>query len=186
MNVEEFMLDDIEVQKAVVEALAADKAEQCEKLEALSLENERLKSELAKRIDQLDEMKKEFEKVGDLLLKNETSETSNKISLLDRLPELNDRFQGETRDHVLEVLCEAREDAEKDGRLRRAQILESVLLANEPVGTLAKKRAELEKLFTQNANILNGAVIEELTRRGISHKKGEEYLLPSEIIKRVY
>ena len=61
-----------------------------------------------------------------------------------------------------------------------------MLAANEPNGTLAKRRVELEKLFADNANILSGTVIEELKKRGISHKHGEEYLLPSEIVKRTY
>ena len=87
---------------------------------------------------------------------------------------------------VIEVIKEAREAAEKDGRLRRAQILEGVLLTNEPVGNLAQKRQMLEKLFTENGNILSGVVISELDKCGISYKKGEEYLLPSEILKRTY
>jgi len=186
MNVEEFMPDDLDVQKAVVESLAADKAEQDEKLERLTGENARLKSEVARINERLAEMKKALENVGDVLAKNSEGEGSNKIALLDRDPELSDRYVGETRDHVLEVIVEARDAAEKDGRLRRAQILESVLLANEPVGNLAKKRMELEKIFTENANIINGTVIEELAKRGISHKKGEEYLLPDEILKRTY
>jgi len=186
MNVEEFMPDDLDVQKAVVESLAADKAEQNEKLEALVSENARLKSERAKLEEQIAEMKKALENVGEVLLKNAEGTASNKVALLDRDPEIDDRFPGETRDHVLEVIRDAREAAEKDGRLRRAQVLESVLLANEPVGNLSKKRAELEKYFSDNANIMSGPVIEELKRRGISHKKGEEYLLPGEILKRVY
>lgn len=186
MNVEEFMPSDLDVQKAVVEELAADKAEQDEKLASLIQENSNLKSQISKLEGQISEMKKALENVGEVLAKNAEDSASNKIALLDRDPELNDRFPGETRDHVLEVLREARETAEKDGRIRRAQILESVLVVNDTVGTLAKKRAELEKIFTDNANILNGPVIEELTKRGISHKKGEEYLLTSEILKRVY
>jgi len=186
MTVEEFMPDDLDVQKAVVESLAADKAEQDEKLEKLMRENARLKSEVTKRDEQIAEMKKALENVGEVLAKNAEGHESSKIALLDRDVDLNDRFQGETRDHVLEVIAEAREAAEKDGRLRRAQILESVLVANEPVGELAKKRAEIKKIFVENANIVNGPVIEELTKRGITHKNGEEYLLPSEIIKRVY
>jgi len=186
MNVEEFMPDDLDVQKAVVESLAADKAEQDEKLEKMIVENARLKSEIAQRDEKIAEMKKALENVGEVLARNSEGEGSNKVALLDRDTELNDRFVGETLDHVLEVISEARAKAEKEGRLRRAQILESVLVANEPVGTLAKKRAELEKLFVDNANIVNGPVIEELTKCGISHKNGEEYLLPSEIMKRVY
>jgi len=186
MNVEEFMSNDLDVQKAVVESLAADKAEQDEKLERLISENARLKSELAKREDQMAEMRRALENVGDVLAKNAEGNCSSKIALLDRDPELADRFVGETHDHVLEVIREARDAAEKEGRLRRAQVLEGILVANEPVGNLAKNRAELTKLFTENSNIINGPVIDELVKRGISHKNGEEYLLPSEILKRIY
>ena len=71
----------------------------------------------------------------------------NALALLDREMELPDRFPGETRDHVLEVIKEARDAAEKDGRRRRAQLLEGVLVANEPNGGLSKKRMALEKFF---------------------------------------
>jgi len=186
MNVEEFLPDDLDVQKAVVESLAADKAEQGEKLDALRCENEKLKSELSKLKDRITELKNSLEKFGDILAKNAESEGSNKVALLDRDIEIDDRFPGETRDHVLEVISEARTLAEKEGRHRLAQVLEGVLTANEPVGTLAKNRAELQKFFSDNANILSGPVIAELENRGISYKKGDDYLLPSEILKRIY
>ena len=65
-------------------------------------------------------------------------------------------------------------------------MLEGVLAANEPEGTLAKKRAALEKLFAENGSIVSGPVIEQLEKMGISHKNGDEYLLPAEIINRNY
>ena len=186
MNVEEFIPDDLDVQKAVVESLAADKAEQDEKLEKLLKENNSLKSELAQLKNKLEEMKAALENVGDVLAKNAETELSSKVTLLERDVEINDRFQGETHDHVLEAIKEARDVAEKEGRLRHAQLLESVLLANQPAGNLEKKRKALEKFFNDNGNILSGPVIQELEKCGISHKKGEEYLLPAEIIKRTY
>lgn len=192
--------EEIDVQKAVVESLAADKAEQDEvisllkqskaeqeiKIGSLRANNAALQSEVNTLRKKLQQALIELGKVGDLLAKNAEGDGSNKISLLDRNIELDDRFEGETRDHVIEVLREARDAAEKAGRTRRAQILESVLVVNEPHGELARRRAELEKLFTDNANLINGLVIQELEKRGISHKKGEEYLLPSEIIARTY
>lgn len=192
--------EEIDVQKAVVESLAADKAEQDEvisflkqskaeqeiKIGSLRANNAALQSEVNTLRKKLQQALNELEKVGDLLAKNADGDGSNKIALLDRNIELDDRFEGETRDHVIEVLREARDAAEKAGRVRRAQILESVLVVNEPHGELARRRAELEKLFADNANLLNGLVIQELEKRGISHKKGEEYLLPSEIIARTY
>ena len=177
---------ELDVQKAVVESLAADKAEQDERIVTLQKENAALKSELAQLQAKQEEMKAALEKVGDVLAKNTEAEGSSKIALIDRDPELDDRFPGETRDHVLEVIREARDAAERDGRLRRAQVLESVLVANEPVGKLAEKRAALEKFFNANANIMSGPVIAELEKCGISYKNGETYLLPGEILKRTY
>lgn len=212
--------ENIDVQKAVVESLAADKAVQDEKISELEKENGSLKSEKealereiatlrdeinslkAKLVDEseVNSLKKEVErlrakcseqaaelgKMGDVLSRNSETELSNKVALLDRDTDIPDRFPGETREHVLEVIAEARKAAEAEGRVRRAQLLEGVLITNEAEGTLAEKRSQLEKLFSDNANILSGPVIEELEKMGISHKKGEDYLLPSEIIKRTY
>ncbi|MBQ0032108.1 MAG: hypothetical protein KBT68_04820 [bacterium] len=178
--------EELDVQKAVVESLAADKAVQDERIIALQKENYLLKSEVSGLKSSLDEAKVALARVGDVLAANAETEASNKIALIDRDPELDDRFPGETRDHVLEVIREARDAAEKDGRIRRAQVLESVLVANEPVGKLAEKRTELEKFFNDNANVMSGPVIAQLEKLGISHKNGEDYLLPGEILKRTY
>lgn len=186
MNVEEFIPDDLDVQKAVVESLAADKAEQDEKLQKIEKENTELKAEIEALKIKIDEMKKALVNVGDVLAKNTEGVESSRIALLERNPEIDDNFMGETHDHVIEVIKEARDTAEKEGRIRKAQILESILVINEPVGNLSKNRSELEKLFNDNGNILSGPVINELEKRGISHKKGEEYLLPNEILKRTY
>lgn len=224
---EESMSDSIDVQKAVVESLAADKAEQDEKIaeltrengelksanESLKAENEKLRSEMLTLSSEKSSLKMKLietgdltslknevaklrvkcaeqlaalEKVGDVLSKNSDTPLSSKVSLLDRDEEIPDRFPSETREHVLEVIAEARKKAEEEGCVRRAQLLEGVLLANEPEGTLAEKRAQLEKIFAANGNIVSGPVIEELEKLGISHKNGESYLLPSEIIKRTY
>ena len=212
MNFEEFITDDkpadevsneleepveLEVQKAVVESLAADKAEQDEQIARLRKENEELRrtleeitsanpesdGKIEKLQKQVDDLRQTLTGYGDVLAKNAEENTSTQIALLDRDVEISDRFPGETRDHVLEVIREAREAAEKDGRIRRAQVLEGVLVANEPVGELARRRSELEKLFHDNGNILTGKVLEELHKNGVSHKNGEEYLLPAEILK---
>lgn len=197
---EEDAADSIDVQKAVVESLAADKAEQAETIAALRAENAELrknilalKKEVAALVEraeavkrQMSEQKSALEKVGDVLAINADNGLSNKVSLLDRDIDVPDRFVGETRDHVIEVVREARDKAEAEGRLRRAQVLEGVLAANEPEGTLAKKRAALEKLFAENGSIVSGLVIEQLEKMGISHKNGDEYLLPAEIINRNY
>ena len=178
--------EELDVQKAVVESLAADKAEQDERIVALQNENANLKSQISTLQSTVEELKASLAKVGDILAQNAETTASSKIALLDRDPELNDRFPGETRDHVLEVIRTARDVAEKEGRIRRAQLLESVLVANEPIGNLAEKRAALEKFFNDNGNIMTGTVIAQLEKCGISHKNGEEYLLPGEIIKRTY
>ena len=179
-------LEELDVQKAVVESLAADKAEQDERIVSLQKENAALKSELAVMKVAEAEMKAALANVGDVLARNAETTASSKIALLDRDTDLNDKFPGETHDHVLEVIREARDAAERDGRIRRAQVLEGVLVVNEPVGNLAQKRAALEKFFNDNANIMSGPVIAELEKRGIPHKNGETYLLPGEILKRTY
>lgn len=174
------------VSETVVEEFAAETAQQKEIISSLRKELNRLQSENASLRLKIAEQDEALAKVGETLAKNAESAESSKIALLDRNMELQDRFEGEARDQVLEVIREARDIAEKDGRIRRAQILEAVMLANEPNGTLVNKRTELEKLFINNSNVITGSVIEELKKLGISHKNGEEYLLPSEILKRVY
>ena len=178
--------EDIDVQKAVVESLAADKVEMDETIVRLRNENISLKAEIESLKLKLAEQSEALAKVGDILADNSNDAASNKVSLIDRDVEIGDRFPGETRDHVLEAVKEARDRAEAEGRVRRAQLLESVMLSNEPSGNLSKKRAALEKFFNDNHNVMTGPVIEELTKCGISYKNGEEYLLPSEIIRRTY
>lgn len=203
---EEEAAPELDVQKAVVESLAEDKAKLDEALASKT-------NALAAKTEEVADLKKTIEtleaKVSELQLKAAAAEARaaelstklaaeqsrqidlqernpNALALLDRDVELPDRFPGESRDHVLEVIKEARDRAEAEGRLRRAQVLEAVLVANEPNGTLEKERAELEKLFNENGNILSGPVLEELAKKGIPHKNGEEYLLPAEIIKRTF
>ena len=113
MNVEEFMPNDLDVQKAVVESLAADKAEQDIELESLRKENAQLKSEISTLKKKIEEMKAALADVGDVLAKNTEVSPSSKVALLERDPEINDRFLGETHDQVIEVIKEAREAAEK-------------------------------------------------------------------------
>ena len=185
--------EELDVQKAVVESLAADKVAQDEKIACLTKEKEELakslnaaESRLAEMQKQVEELRKTLEGYGDVLARNTEEKTSTQITLLERHEQLDERFPGEFRDHVIEVIREARDSAEKEGRARRAQILESVLVANDPVGELSRRRAELEKLFADNGNILTGNVLSELKKQGISHKEGEEYLLPAEILKRSF
>ena len=205
---------ELDVQKAVVEELAVDKAKLEETVnelqqkiqtlkgasdEELKSENERLKGELAAANEKLSAASDEVNglkiRVAELSSRlaeeqerhfDEQSRNPNALALLDRDVELPDRFPGETRDHVIEAVKEARDRAEAEGRVRRAQLLEGVLVANEPSGNLEKKRAALEKFFNDNGNILSGPVLEELSKYNIAHKNGEEYLLPSEILTRMY
>jgi hypothetical protein len=196
--------ENIDVQKAVVESLAADKAALDCEMEKLKIaltekdtqlatrdsEIDSLKAELSKKDFEISFLKVELAKRDSELAKNlekqldAQARNPNALALLDREVELPDRFPGETRDHVLEVIKEARDKSESEGRRRRAQILESVLVANEPNGTLAERRSSVEKIFSENNNIISGTVIEKLNEFSIAHKEGEEYLLASEIILR--
>ena len=177
---------ELDVQKAVVSALAAEKAELNEVIVSLRKDNYKLRKELDELKGKTDEMKVALGKVGEVLAANSEAKASNQVAVLERPLELNDRFEGETHDQLIEILREERERCEQTGRRRRGQIVEGILVANEPTGNLAKKREALEKLFADNQNILNGLVINELGKLGISIKEGETYLLPSEILKRTY
>lgn len=177
---------ELDVQKAVVESLAADKAEQNVKIAELRKQNDELTSKVNDLTEKIEQMRMQLAKVGDLLARNSELPKSSQVTLLERNTELEDSFDGETLDHVLEVIREARDASEATGRARRAQILESVLVANEPSGNLEKKRQELIKLFNDNQNVINGQVINELDKQKISYKLGENYLLVGEIIKRTY
>lgn len=183
---------ELDVQKAVVEELAAEKVKIENDLATLKgwlekRENEvaTLRQQLTEKTAELARAKEELSKMVDKELDMQ-ERNPNALALLDRDVEIPDRFPGETRDHVLEVIKEARDKAEEEGRLRRAQVLEAVLVANEANGTLANRRANLEKLFAQNGNLVSGQVMSELDRLGISYKDGENYLMPSEILKRSY
>ena len=185
--------DELDVQRTVVEALAAEKAELGEQYAALKKTADRLyqeKQSLAEQINVLraekEELRSALERMSGLLMRNTERIESSQIALIDRDVNIDDRFPGETRDHVLEIIREARDSAEKEGRRRRAQLLESVLVANEPVGELKSRRAKLEKVFEENGNIINGPVLEALEKYGISHKEGDNYLLAAEILKRNY
>ena len=177
---------ELDVQKAVVESLAADKAEQSVKIAELRKQNDELTSKVNDLTEKIEQMRMQLAKVGDLLARNSELPKSSQVTLLERNTELDDSFDGETLDHVLEVIREARDASEATGRARRAQILESVLVSNEPSGNLEKKRQELIKLFNDNQNVINGQVINELDKQKISYKLGENYLLVGEIIKRTY
>lgn len=197
---------ELDVQKAVVESLAEDKvkmeheieslkdaiAKKEAEIEVLSKKVEETETKLKKASEDLEEEKKKTSRLESEISNHierelDTQERNpNALALLDRNIEIQDRFPGETRDQVIEALKEARDKAEADGKIRRAQLIESVLVENEPNGTLAKKREELEKLFADNSNLVTGVVIEELKRLGIRYKDGENYLMPSEIIKREY
>ena len=191
--------EELDVQKVVVEELAAEKARMAEEMAELKRQlalsegivkaTQAQKENLEAQVGQLKAQVGELEqRLADEQLKtlDVQERNPNAIALLDRDVELPDRFPGETRDHVIDVIREAKAAAEEAGRLRKAQLLEGVLIANEPSGNLQKKRAALEKFLEENHNVLTGTVINELDKYGIKYKDGEKYLLISEIINRNY
>lgn len=190
---------ELDVQKAVVEELAAEKAKLAEELAVMRRElalkdgiNKAMEAQKAGLEAQVNALKAENSRleaaIAELEMKSfdEQARNPNMLALLDREVELPDRFPGETRDHVIEVLREAKDKAEAEGRLRKAQLLEGVLIANEPTGNLQAKRAALEKFLEANHNVINGTVINELDKYGIKYKDGDKYLLISEILQRTY
>lgn len=210
---EEQELPEVDVQKAVVEELAAEKVELQVQADMLSNTLDEYKTKISELNEQIAGLKEElrgkeeiFEKTKAAFEESERnlaaarksladrdeeffdsqSRNPNMLALLDRDVDIPDRFPGETRDHVLEVLKSARDVAEEEGRIRLAQVLEGVLVSNEPNGTLSRKRDELRKLFAENLNVVTGQVMEKLNELNISYKHGEEYLTAEEIQKRTY
>lgn len=191
--------EELDVQKVVVEELAAEKARMAEEMaelkrnlalsEGIAKATQAQKENLEAQVGTLKARITELERqLADEQLKtlDVQERNPNALALLDRDVELPDRFPGETRDHVIDVIRAAKVEAEQAGRLRKAQLLEGVLVANEPSGNLQKKRAALEKFLEENHNVLTGTVINELDKYGIKYKDGEKYLLISEIINRNY
>ena len=182
-------LDAAKTKIAEKDSEIAESAKALEAANAVAAEKDSLISELQRKLSDANARIVELDaKVGEKLIAelDQQERNPNALAVIDREPELPDRFPGETRDHVLEVVKEARDLAEKEGRRRRAQLLEGVLVANEPNGALAKKRSALEKFFKDNGYVMNGTVIAELERCGIQYKDGEQYLLPKEILLRTY
>ena len=184
-RISEEEMEELRVQKVVVEKLASENVELNEKISSLLREldkaGELLKTKDAEIRSLKNRLAEEKERKSDLQERN-----PNALALLDRDVDLPDRFPGETRDHVIEAVRKCRDEAEAEGRDRKAQLLESVLLANEPNGTLERLREELKKIFEKNGNIVSGPVMEELRKRDIPFKKGEEYLMPAEILAKNY
>ena len=193
---------ELEELKSKVSTLETEKAELLQKLtaseeliksaESLKEQVDTLKSQLATRTQEVEDLKAAVLRRDQELMVKEDAQfemqgrNPNALALLDRDVNLLDRFTGETRDHVLEVISEAREKAEQEGRRRRAQLLESVLVANEPSGNLKKRREAFEKYMNDHANILSGEVLEELKKAGLSYKEGDNYLLVKDILTRNY
>ena len=108
--------DELDVQRTVVEALAAEKAEladQFASLKSKSTELEQENNSLKEQINVLraekEEVRSALERMSGLLIKNTDRLESSQIALLDRDVNIDDRFPGETRDHVLEIIREARD-----------------------------------------------------------------------------
>ncbi len=193
---------EIDELKSKVSTLETEKAELSQKLteseeliksaQSLKEQVEQLNAQLAARTQEVEDLKAAVLRRDQELMVKEDAQfemqgrNPNALALLDRDVNLLDRFTGETRDHVLEVIAEARDEAEKVGRRRRAQLLESVLVANEPSGNLKKRRETFEKYMNDHANILSGEVLEELKKAGLSYKEGDNYLLVKDILTRNY
>lgn len=197
---------ELDVQKVVVEELAAEKAALELKAGALEERLAGLQSEAADLSGKLAAANGRIAELENCIASGKAREAElerkiaayelqesdiqarnpNQLALLDRDTELPDRFPGETRDHILEIIAEARDVAEQQGRRRRAQLLESVLKANEPSGNLQKKRDTFLKFMDEHHNVLTGEVIAELEKYGITYREGGQNLLLEEIINRTY
>ena len=106
--------DELDVQRTVVEALATEKAELVEQYAALKKTADRLSQEKQSLTEQInvlrsekEELRSALERMSGLLIKNTERVESSQIALIDRDVNIDDRFPGETRDHVLEIIKES-------------------------------------------------------------------------------
>lgn len=88
---------------------------------------------------------------------------------------LSEKFVGEVREHILEVLREALRNCRGTNRERREMILESVLAANESNGELVRRREDI-KLILKDADSFNDeSVLKELGKLGFRFISGKNH-----------
>ncbi len=192
------LLEEIEIQKAATESIAAELAAlrqelesyrvDCELLEADKATLEREKSQLAEQLDaerdkpatvvpDLDALAEKDREINSLksLLAEAQRDVRLHDSLLDAPIPFSEKFEGEVREHVVEALADARKTAEAGGRERRERILEAVLGANAATGELDRRRELVKQILKDADSKLDNAALAELEKLGFRHVSGKNH-----------
>ena len=90
-------------------------------------------------------------------------------------PATAETFPGEVREHILAVLLEAWEAAQRAGRERRASVLQDVLAANKPDGELERRRKELKQIIKDTGSFIDARTISALEKIGFRCVSGNKH-----------
>ncbi len=185
------LLEEIEIQKAATESIAAELANIQRELEASRIDYNAIEEEKAQLESELQALRdKPAEVVPDLEALAEKDREIDRLktllveaqrdvrlhdSLLDTPVPFSEKFDGEVREHVVEALVGAREAAEAGGRDRRARILEAVLGANLATGELDFRREIVKQIVKDAGSKLDNAALAELEKLGFRHISGNKH-----------
>ena len=194
----EALNEEIENQRAVVEALALELAEAKESLEtannalaAAKEESEAVKRELAisqealereksvprhdpALLDKIADGEREIERLQALLAEAQRTSLSSTV-LLEKPDGVTEKFTGEIREHLLEALADAQKAADAGGRDRRARILEAILFANARTGELARRRDAVKQIMKDAGSFIDDSAIAELEKLGFRYVSGANH-----------
>ncbi len=185
------LLEEIEIQKAATESIAAELADLQRKLEASQIDYNAVEEERTQLASELQALRdKPAEVVPDLEALAEKDREIDRLkallveaqrdvrlhdSLLDAPVPFSEKFEGELREHVVEALVDAREAAEAGGRDRRARILEAVLGANLATGELDRHREIVRQIVKDAGSKLDNAALAELEKLGFRYLSGNKH-----------
>ncbi len=164
------LLEELEIQRAATESIAADLATLRQELDA-----ERAKPALVvPDLDALAEKDREIDRLKTLLVEAQRDVRLHD-ALLDMPMPFSEKFAGEVREHIVEALADAREAAEAGGRDRRARILEAVLGANAATGELECRRELVKQIIKDAGSKLDNNALTELEKLGFRHVSGKNH-----------
>ena len=173
--------EEADAAKATAEA---DKAALLARAEAAEADNVAVRTELEaerakphideKMLEESAAKDREIARLQELLSDAQRTSLSSSV-LMEKPPELGEKFPGEIREHVIAALADSRAAAEAGGRDRRARILEAVLCANPPSGELENRREAVRQILKDAGSFLDDGDIAALEKLGFRYISGKNH-----------
>ena len=173
--------EEADAAKATAEA---DKAALLARAEAAEADNVAVRTELEaerakphieeKMLEESAAKDREIARLQELLSDAQRTSLSSSV-LMEKPPELGEKFPGEIREHVIAALADSRAAAEAGGRDRRARILEAVLCANPPSGELENRREAVRQILKDAGSFLDDGDIAALETLGFRYISGKNH-----------